>query len=154
MARFSFQAVSELLVPHPVVRLLRLHNLVVHQLVDNVHIMNQVQNQSLDFAEKQTISLVVKLGVGLQLLLQVLLVISKLSGLDCFDCVLTESHHLGEAADLRGHVHDIETRRTLKGLPEQGIKSNPHYLLKVTEPNLNIDGDLDGSLERYILLLR
>lgn len=56
----AIELVSELLVPHPVIRLAGLHDLVFQQLVNNVDVVNNVQDQGLHLDKDQIIATVVE----------------------------------------------------------------------------------------------
>ena len=61
----AVDVVLQLFVPHPVARLLACHDvLVLSELVDHVDIVDEVQNQRLDFGVDEGVSLVVELGVS------------------------------------------------------------------------------------------
>jgi hypothetical protein len=76
------------------------------------------------------------------LLLQILLVVLKLSLLDSLNAVVAEVQHLSQTANLRGHVHNVQTLRTFHDLFQELIKSNSHYSLEIAQPNFNINTDL------------
>ena len=62
--------VLQLFLPHPVARVLARHYaLVPKELVDDVDVVNDVQDERLDFREEEAVSLVVEGGVALELLL-------------------------------------------------------------------------------------
>ena len=75
--------------------------------------------------------------------LKVTFVVLKLALFYGIDAVPTEVDHFTEAADLRGHIGDIQTACTLLALLEQTVECLAHYVLQLVEPDLDFafDGD-------------
>jgi hypothetical protein len=73
---------------------------VFDQLIDNVDIVDDIKDESLNFGEEKDISLVVKRSVTIKLFLKILLVVCKFSLLDGLCTTIRERDHFGKAADL------------------------------------------------------
>lgn len=86
--------VSELFVPHPVIWLARLHDLIFKKLVNNVDVVNDVQDQGLYLDKDQIIATVVERCVTFKLSLEIALVVLQLALLDSVDTVASEVEHL------------------------------------------------------------
>jgi len=92
-------------VPDPLTGVL---GIILYELVDYVNVVDNIEDQSLHFDEQQSISLGVKGSVGFELLSKVLLVVCELILADGLVAVLREFDVLRQAADLRGHFHDVQ----------------------------------------------
>lgn len=57
---FDVHEILKLLEPHPIIRILRVNNLILQKLIHNINVMNNVKDQSFHFREKKNITFVVK----------------------------------------------------------------------------------------------
>ena len=93
--------VFQLFVPDPVVGILACEDgLITCQLVNHVNVVNYVQDESLGFGEKKSISFVIERCVVCELPLQILLVVRKFALLHGLSAGLREVDHFREATYL------------------------------------------------------
>jgi hypothetical protein len=103
--------VPQLLVPHPVVGLASLDDLVSEQLVNNIDVVDDIKDQRLNLHKQKVIATVFKGCVTFELPLEVSLVVLELALFNGIDAVGTEVHHLGQAAYLGWHVSNVQAIR-------------------------------------------
>lgn len=99
--------VSQLLEPHPIIGILSLRDLVIHQSVHNFNVVDDVQNKRFQFREKQHVSLVIETCIRFELLLKITLIIGQFALFNRVYAIVREFDHFGEATNLRWHVVDV-----------------------------------------------
>ena len=75
--------------------------------------MDDVEDECLNLYKDQIIATVVETRITLELPLEVALVVLELALFDGVDTVFAEVNHLAEAANLRGHICDVEPTAAL-----------------------------------------
>lgn len=116
--------------------------------------MDNVENEGLDLDEKQVVTTVLKRGITLELSLQISLVVLELALFDSLGAVLAEVDHLGEAADLGGHIGNVEATLRLLTVVEQVAQSGSHHLFKLVEPVFDFTFDRNWLSQCDVLVSR
>ena len=96
----------------------------------------------------------IKRCIAFQLPLKVPLVVLKLALLDGINAIASEVEHLGKAANLRGHIGDVESALAVLTLLEESVKCRSHHVLQLQEPDLHLAFDRDGLSQGHLLISR